>query len=146
VLAAYDRRCAITGSKIRPALRAAHIRPVKDGGEHRLDSGLLLRGATYSRSSAWLPTNFAVTALGVTIQLVEAEMELDALGKAMLDVQTAGQPGQTWTWENVRQTHEASTDPERAQPWAEVVAGRHVIEAEEKIGVLSAQVDAYLRI
>ena len=41
----YQWRCAITGSKIRPALQAAHILPVKPtlGGEHRLDNGLLLR-------------------------------------------------------------------------------------------------------
>jgi putative restriction endonuclease len=43
VLRAYDRRCAITGSRIRPALQAAHIRPLPKGGEHRLDNGLLLR-------------------------------------------------------------------------------------------------------
>ncbi|MHB1430529.1 MAG: HNH endonuclease [Streptosporangiaceae bacterium] len=42
VLDAYHRRCAITGTKIRPVLQAAHIRPVTEGGEHRLDNGLLL--------------------------------------------------------------------------------------------------------
>jgi len=48
VLSAYDRRCAITGSKIRPVLQAAHIRPVSDGGEHRLDNGLLLRSDVHT--------------------------------------------------------------------------------------------------
>ena len=43
MLDAYHRRCAITGSKIRPVLQAAHIRPVTEGGEHALDNGLLLR-------------------------------------------------------------------------------------------------------
>jgi putative restriction endonuclease len=43
VLEAYDRRCAVTGEKIRPVLEAAHIRPPPKGGEHRLDNGLLLR-------------------------------------------------------------------------------------------------------
>ena len=43
VLTAYQRRCAITGAKIAPTLQAAHIRPVAQGGEHRLDNGLLLR-------------------------------------------------------------------------------------------------------
>jgi putative restriction endonuclease len=43
VLQAYERRCAITGAKIRPVLEAAHIRPLNAGGEHRLDNGLLLR-------------------------------------------------------------------------------------------------------
>lgn len=39
----YDGHCAVTGSKIRPTLQAAHIRPVTRGGEHRTDNGLLLR-------------------------------------------------------------------------------------------------------
>ncbi|MEU0559376.1 HNH endonuclease [Dactylosporangium sp. NPDC006015] len=43
VLDAYHRRCAITGAKIRPVLQAAHILPLPNGGEHRLDNGLLLR-------------------------------------------------------------------------------------------------------
>jgi len=43
VLTAYHRRCAITGAKITPVLQAAHIRPVGQHGEHRLDNGLLLR-------------------------------------------------------------------------------------------------------
>lgn len=43
VLQAYGGKCAVTGAKIRPVLQAAHIRPVSEGGEHRLDNGLLLR-------------------------------------------------------------------------------------------------------
>jgi len=39
----YQRRCAVTGEKALPALDAAHIRPVTQGGQHRLDNGLLLR-------------------------------------------------------------------------------------------------------
>jgi HNH endonuclease len=39
----YERRCAITGEKTFPVLEAAHIRPVSEGGEHRVDNGLLLR-------------------------------------------------------------------------------------------------------
>jgi putative restriction endonuclease len=48
VLAAYHRRCAITGSKIWPVLEAAHIQPVTEGGEHRLDNGLLLRSDVHT--------------------------------------------------------------------------------------------------
>ena len=48
VLTAYERHCAITGSKIRPVLQAAHIRPVTSGGEHRLDNGLLLRSDVHT--------------------------------------------------------------------------------------------------
>ena len=43
VLDSYHRRCAISGTHIPPVLQAAHIRPVTEGGEHRLDNGLLLR-------------------------------------------------------------------------------------------------------
>jgi HNH endonuclease len=39
----YQWRCAVTGEKAHPVLDAAHIRPVTEGGLHRLDNGLLLR-------------------------------------------------------------------------------------------------------
>lgn len=39
----YGRRCAVTGEKALPVLDAAHIRAVREGGQHRLDNGLLLR-------------------------------------------------------------------------------------------------------
>lgn len=48
VLNAYHRQCAITGSRIRPALQAAHIRPVSSGGQHRLDNGILLRSDVHT--------------------------------------------------------------------------------------------------
>jgi putative restriction endonuclease len=48
VLDAYDRHCAITGSKIRPVLQAAHVKPLPAGGEHRLDNGLLLRSDVHT--------------------------------------------------------------------------------------------------
>jgi putative restriction endonuclease len=48
VIHAYHGHCAITGSKIRPVLQAAHIRPVTSGGEHRLDNGLLLRSDVHT--------------------------------------------------------------------------------------------------
>lgn len=48
VLDAYHHRCAITGAKIRPVLQAAHILPLPDGGEHRLDNGLLLRSDVHT--------------------------------------------------------------------------------------------------
>ncbi|MEV4473927.1 HNH endonuclease signature motif containing protein [Nonomuraea sp. NPDC049504] len=48
VLHAYERRCAISGDRIRPVLQAAHIRPVAVGGEHRLDNGLLLRSDVHT--------------------------------------------------------------------------------------------------
>jgi HNH endonuclease len=52
VLDAYHRRCAISGTHIPPVLQAAHIRPVTEGGEHRLDNGLLLRSDIHTCSTA----------------------------------------------------------------------------------------------
>jgi putative restriction endonuclease len=40
---AYERRCAVTKERTLPVLEAAHIRPYAEGGEHRVDNGLLLR-------------------------------------------------------------------------------------------------------
>jgi putative restriction endonuclease len=48
VLHSYHGLCAVTGSKIRPVLEAAHIRPVTRGGEHRLDNGVLLRSDVHT--------------------------------------------------------------------------------------------------
>ena len=48
VLDAYHRQCAITGTHIAPVLQAAHVRPVTEGGEHRLDNGLLLRSDVHT--------------------------------------------------------------------------------------------------
>ncbi len=48
VLGAYNGRCAVTGDRVRPVLEAAHIRPLPQGGEHRLDNGLLLRSDVHT--------------------------------------------------------------------------------------------------
>jgi putative restriction endonuclease len=40
---AYHGACAVTGEHSLPALEAAHILPYGQGGEHRVDNGLLLR-------------------------------------------------------------------------------------------------------
>jgi len=39
----YQRHCAVTGEKTLPVLDAAHIKPVAQGGLHRVDNGLLFR-------------------------------------------------------------------------------------------------------
>lgn len=48
VQTAYHRRCAITGARITPTLQAAHIRPVSNAGENRVDNGLLLRSDVHT--------------------------------------------------------------------------------------------------
>jgi putative restriction endonuclease len=45
---AYSRRCAVTGHKIVPTLQAAHIVPVSQNGENRLDNGVLLRSDVHT--------------------------------------------------------------------------------------------------
>lgn len=40
---AYQGACAVTGEHSLPALEAAHILPYGQGGEHRVDNGLLMR-------------------------------------------------------------------------------------------------------
>ncbi len=44
----YGRRCAVTREKALPVLQAAHIRPVSEGGTHRVDNGLLLRSDVHT--------------------------------------------------------------------------------------------------
>ena len=39
----YQRRCAVTGEQALPVLEAAHVMPLSEGGQHRVDNGLLLR-------------------------------------------------------------------------------------------------------
>lgn len=45
---AYKRRCAVTRHKILPTLQAAHIVPVSNGGQHRVDNGILLRSDVHT--------------------------------------------------------------------------------------------------
>jgi putative restriction endonuclease len=45
---AYNRRCAISGGKVLPALDAAHIRAFAAGGAHEVRNGLLLRRDIHS--------------------------------------------------------------------------------------------------
>jgi len=44
----YQRRCAITREKVLPVLEAAHIKPVSEGGDHRIENGLLLRSDVHT--------------------------------------------------------------------------------------------------
>lgn len=44
----YQRRCAVTQERVLPVLEAAHIKPVAQGGVHRVDNGLLLRSDVHT--------------------------------------------------------------------------------------------------
>jgi len=39
----YQKHYAVTGEKTLPVLDAAHIKPVRQGGQHRVDNGILMR-------------------------------------------------------------------------------------------------------
>lgn len=43
LLAAYGQRCAVSGCRTRDVLQAAHITPVKMGGNHDISNGIILR-------------------------------------------------------------------------------------------------------
>ncbi len=45
---AYKGACAVTRERSDPVLEAAHIRPYAQGGQHRVDNGLLLRRDLHS--------------------------------------------------------------------------------------------------
>ena len=45
---AYERKCAVSGGKVLPALDAAHIRPYGSGGLHSVSNGVLLRRDIHS--------------------------------------------------------------------------------------------------
>lgn len=43
VLAAYNGRCAITGTKVERVVEAAHVRPYSEDGQSRVSNGILMR-------------------------------------------------------------------------------------------------------
>ena len=48
LLEAYERRCAVTGTRLEPLLEAAHIIPHAEGTDYRTSYGLLLRADIHS--------------------------------------------------------------------------------------------------
>ena len=48
LLEAYERRCAVTGTRLEPLLQAAHIIPHADGTDYKTSYGLLLRADIHS--------------------------------------------------------------------------------------------------
>ncbi|MGJ5179550.1 HNH endonuclease [Bradyrhizobium oligotrophicum] len=53
---AYDFQCALSDTKVLPALEAAHIRPYSDGGVHTLPNGIFLRKDIHSVFDAGFAT------------------------------------------------------------------------------------------
>lgn len=53
-LAAYSRRCAVTGSAVAELLEAAHIIPHAEGRNYRVTNGLLLRADVHTLFDLYL--------------------------------------------------------------------------------------------
>lgn len=60
LLAAYDGKCAITGTRAEETLQAAHIAPYRGTHSHRLENGLLLRADVHNLFDRHLLTIEAV--------------------------------------------------------------------------------------
>jgi len=56
LMRAYDNRCAISDCDVEVVLQAAHIRAVKDGGDHSSRNGLLLRSDLHNLFDSGLIT------------------------------------------------------------------------------------------
>ena len=93
-----------------------------------------------------VPRTFAAMIVPITARLVEAEMEVSALFWAIVDAMETGRAElrTTWTWDDAKAAHEASTDPERSQPWADIARGRWTHAVEELWDEVSSEVDREL--
>ena len=56
VTRAYENECALSGTRVTPALDAAHIKPFSAGGDHSVQNGILLRKDIHSVFDAGLAT------------------------------------------------------------------------------------------
>jgi len=56
VTRAYQNECAISGTRVAPALDAAHIKPFAEGGDHSIQNGILLRKDIHSVFDAGFAT------------------------------------------------------------------------------------------
>jgi hypothetical protein len=92
-----------------------------------------------------LPRRFAALALFLAAVLVDAEQELHALARALLDETTVGLDEQrSWTWEGAKKAHEDSRGAERPGAWEDILDGKQVLGAQEKWDDLYGDISAYL--
>lgn len=92
-----------------------------------------------------LPREIARKVLPLTAHLVDAGGDLDAIARAMLDeFQLAMAEERGWSWEGVRLFHDGSGDPERNQPWDDLMSGTSTLTAQELWDQLLSDLDGYL--
>lgn len=56
VTRAYENECVLSGTRVTPALDAAHIKPFSAGGDHSIQNGILLRKDIHSVFDAGFAT------------------------------------------------------------------------------------------
>jgi len=63
LMKAYGNQCAVTGCGVETVLQAAHIRGVRDGGDHAVSNGLLLRADIHNlfdRGLIWIAADLTI--------------------------------------------------------------------------------------
>jgi hypothetical protein len=93
-----------------------------------------------------LPRKFVAESLTLAARLVDAEQELFVLLTAMTKVQKEALDNgeNSWTWDEVKEAHEATQDEEGYEPWPDIVRGRYFRVAEKQFDEVSAKLDNQL--
>jgi hypothetical protein len=86
-----------------------------------------------------LPRNIAAPVVGAAAHILDAEEELHALGAAMTEeTETALKAERGWTWSGAEAAHVAADDdPERREPWSDILKGRKMKAAAQRWEQLS---------
>lgn len=93
-----------------------------------------------------LPRNVAAPVVGAAAHVLDAEEELHALGAAMTEETEAALAAKRgWTWSGAEAAHAAAgNDPERREPWADILQGRKMKAATQRWEQLSDAVHGEL--
>lgn len=75
LLAAFDRTCCISGSRVEATLEAAHIRPYSEAASHEAGNGLLLRADLHTLFDLHLVTVMPFGIVRIAPELRSSEYE-----------------------------------------------------------------------
>jgi hypothetical protein len=109
------------------------------------DAMRALRNGLLERTGL-VPKTTAGEVLAAAARVLEAEEELHALGATLTEEMVAGSERDppAFTWAGARAAHEAADDPDRSEPWADMLEGRRMKAAEESLNELSHALDREL--
>jgi hypothetical protein len=93
-----------------------------------------------------LPRDVAAPVVGAAAHVLDAEEELHALGAAMTEeTEAALATERRWTWSGAEAAHVAAgNDPERREPWSDILQGRKMKAAAQRWEQLSDAVHGEL--